>query len=194
LKKSILSLFLLGLFVYGVKVATFFPSLEMFRETHWNLSLFPVFGLKKAEALLWLFPVGLGFLGWVRWIRRSLLKGLDGPLVRLLAFAITLSLFSFYCFALGVNQVLTQLLVAAFFAAGFISGFYELKEIRKSFQLGWESVGVVVLIWGFDYLRRLFGTLFWTTFVFLKKFQDFIKYLFIGQIIPAICPSLWKRS
>jgi hypothetical protein len=152
LKKSILSLFLLGLFVCGVKVPAFFPSLEMFRETHWNLSLFPVFGPKKAEALLWLFPVGLGLLGWVRWIRQSLLKPNDGPLSRLLALAIALSLFSFYCFALGVNQLLTQLLVGVFFTVGFIPGFYELKEIRKSFQWSWGPIGLVVLIWAFDYL------------------------------------------
>ena len=135
-----------------MKASAFFPSLEMFRETHWNLSLFPVLGLKKAEALWWLFPVGLGFLGWVRWIRLSLLKATDGPLTRLLALTITLSLFSFYCFALGVNQILTQLLVGLFFAVGFIPGFYELKEIRKSFQWSWEPIGLVVFIWAFDYL------------------------------------------
>jgi hypothetical protein len=152
LKKSVLSLFLLGLFLYGVKVSAFLPSLQMLKDTQWDISLFPIFGVEKAEALLWLIPVGLGLLGWARLVRQHLLRPLDGRLVRLLALAITLSFFSFHCFALGVNQLLTQSLVGLFFVVGFIPGFYEFKEVRKSFKLGWKLLGLMLLVWAFEYL------------------------------------------
>gem|GEM_PF-1211505 len=158
MKKSIGSLFLLCLFVYAMKSSAFFPSLQMLKDTQWDLSLFPVLGLKKAEALLWLIPIGLGFFGWVRWIRCSLLSSLDGLVVDLAAWAVALCFFSFYCFALGVNDLLTQFVVGLFFVIGFIPGVLELNDVWKSYKAKtsgagfWFPFGLVALVWGFEYL------------------------------------------
>jgi len=141
-----------------MKVSAFFPSLQTLKDTQWDFSLFPAIGLKKVEALLWLVPIGLGFLGWARRVRVSLLGVLDGPGVGLAAWGVTLCLFSFYCFALGVNELLVSSLVALFFVAGLVPGFLEIKENWKLFRfktlgLGvWAPFALVVLVWAFEYL------------------------------------------
>jgi len=141
-----------------MKTAAFFPSLQMLKDTQWNISLFPVLGLKKAAALFWIIPVGLGFFGWVRWIRNSLLTDLKGPMVGLTAWAIALCFFSFYCFALGVNELLCKSLVGLFFVAGIIPGIFEFNDVWKSVRSKtsgvsfWFPFGLVVLVWGFEYL------------------------------------------
>jgi hypothetical protein len=141
-----------------MKVSAFFPSLQMFKDTQWDFLLFPVLGFKKAEALLWLIPVGLGLFGWVRWTRKSLLSSLDGPLTGLAAWAVAICFFSFYCFVLGVNELLTQTLVGLFFVVGFIPGVFEFNAVWKSYKTKagsvgfWFPFGLVALVWGFEYL------------------------------------------
>ena len=158
MKKSIGSLLLLGLFLYGIRASVFFPSLQMLKDTQWDILLFPTLGFQKAEAVLWVTAIGLGFLGWTRRITRSLLSALDGPGVGLVAWAMALCFFSFYCFALGVNELLSKSRVCLFFAAGVVPGFIDIKENWKSFQwkIGgmslWVPFGLVALVWGFEYL------------------------------------------
>ena len=130
----------------------------MLKDTQWNISLFPVLGLKKAAALFWIIPVGLGFFGWVRWIRNSLLTDLKGPIVGLAAWAIALCFFSLYSFALGVNELLYKSLVGLFFVVGIIPGIFEFNDIWKSIRSKnsgmsfWFPFGLVALVWGFEYL------------------------------------------
>lgn len=158
MKKSVLSLLILGCFVAGIGFAGFEPSLRLLRDTQWSLSFFTVLGLQKLQAALCLVPIGLGFLGWGRWIRRSLGVVKDDPLVRLSSWAIAVMFFSFYCFGLGVNELLHPFWVSMFFAAGLWPGWQEWRE------KGWQgpswllSVGgagltvLLVIVWGAEYL------------------------------------------
>jgi hypothetical protein len=158
LKKCIGSLLLLGLFLYGMKASAFFPSLQMLKDTQLDFSIFPVLAVQKVGALLCLFPIGLGFFGWVQWIRNSLLTGLKGPMVALTAWAIALCFFSFYCFALGVNELLNKSFVGLFFVVGIIPGIFEFNAVWKLVRLKnrevsfWFPFGLVALIWCFEYL------------------------------------------
>jgi len=158
LKKCIGSLLLLGLFLYSMKASAFFPSLQMIKDTQWDFSIFPVLGLKKVEAFIWLVPIGLGFCGWIRGIRNSLLAGRKGPMVRLTAWAIALCFFSFYCFALGVNELLYKSVVGLFFVAGIIPGIFEFNDIWKSVRSKtgglnfWFPFGLIILVWSSEYL------------------------------------------
>ncbi len=169
LKKSILSLFLLGLFVYGMKASVFFPSFQLLKDSQWDLSLFPLLELKKVNVLLWfpaickIQPIGsilllpfyaFGFLGWMVWIRRTFMNGLEGPSVNLVALALAITMFSFYCFALGVNQILTFHPLFIFFLIGSVVGLLEYEEnhefLKIEFVLG--PLSLPLIFWLFEYL------------------------------------------
>jgi hypothetical protein len=152
-----------------MKFSAFFPSLQMLKDTQWDLSLFPLLELKKVNVIFW-FPtivsikkIGsilllpfyfLGFLGWMVCIRRIFLRSLKGPIVNVAALAMAVSFFSLYCFALGVNQILTFHPLFIFFLFGVVVALSEYTDnhgfLKIDFAVG--LLWLVVILWIFEFL------------------------------------------
>ncbi len=152
--KSLLSLALLCLFLWGVGQQPFFPSFRLIRDTEWNLALFfPIWG-QRLLSLVWVFPLGLGFLGWSRLLRVKFFSSIEKGAGTFLGLSLTLALFSLYVFSLGINDLLYWYLTSLFFIPFLGEGWTGWKEM--SFGItgikGWGRLGLApALLWAFEY-------------------------------------------
>jgi len=154
---SLASLVFLVLVLWGIGLKPFWLSFEPLLDTQWDLSyLSPTWG-QRFMSLLWLIPVGLGFLGWSRLLKGVFFPTLKNSSARFLGLSLTLSLFSLYVLFLGVNGLIYWPLTALFFVPAFVEGWKEwrLLAFREwvANRKNWIWLGVApVLIWSFEYL------------------------------------------
>ncbi len=158
LKKTIVSLLILALFIYGLGTSAFFPTLKILRDMNWDFSIWPRLGFKKMVCLLWLIPIGLGFFGWARILKSTLLRGMGDSETQLLTVALNVCFFSFTVFGLAINRILYEPLVLVFFVPLMGFGWKSLSGFKVSFKwpgfglLLWFIAGVSLLVWGFEYM------------------------------------------
>src|SRR5271154_5983676 len=94
--RSSASLALLALFIWGIGLSTFFPSLKLLQDTQWDFSLFFPIWSQRFLSFLWFVPIGLGFLGWTRVIETIFLKKILPEAGPILGMSVSLCLFSLY--------------------------------------------------------------------------------------------------
>jgi hypothetical protein len=158
LLKSLISFLLLALFAWGVGKPALFPSLRLFHDTPWDASLFfPLWGA-KALVLLWMIPIGFGFLGWTRVFKEYFPKTLNPEAGRLMGASLSLCAFAFYVFGLGINEILNGPLVLLFFISTAALGLREWKEIAGDFpewrwKPTWPGIlfAIPLALWGFEF-------------------------------------------
>ncbi|HTC19732.1 MAG TPA: hypothetical protein VK859_02725, partial [bacterium] len=157
MKKTLASLLILALFIWGVGGSAFFPSLRLLHDTQWDGSLFLPTITQKVISFLWVLPVGLGLMGWTRWF-----KGLFFPKVKtneanLLGFSLAVAFFSLYVFGLAINEILYWPLTALFFIPPLWEGWKGRKDFvfsNSKLKNGWSVFWLAppLVLWAFEYL------------------------------------------
>lgn len=152
--KSLVSLALLALFIWGIGKSSFLPSLRLLQDTKWDFSLFfPVWG-QRLLVFFWFIPVGLGFVGWTKIIESVFLKKVDPQAVPILGMSVSLCLFSLYAFALGINGILYWPLTVLFFLVALVHGWKALKwKFKPAKKNGFYwLLAIPTLLWLLEYL------------------------------------------
>jgi hypothetical protein len=157
LKKTLASLLILALFIWGVGESAFFPSLRLLQDTQWDRSLFFSTITRKVISFLWIIPVGFGFLGWARWFRAAFFLKVEKDEAHLLGFSLALAFFSLYVFGLAINEILYWPLTALFFIPALLEGWKGRKDFSLSIPVSMLGAWNLLLIpawtlWIFEYL------------------------------------------
>ncbi|HEY5039963.1 MAG TPA: hypothetical protein VIJ93_12915, partial [bacterium] len=156
--KAFASLLILAFFIWGVGKSPFFPSLRLLQDTQWDFSLFLPSLIKKILALLWLFPVSLGFWGWASSLKTLFFKKIEPGTAHLLGMAVSLGFFSLYVFGLAINEILYWYLTLIFFLPMVLMGWREYiahpfsYKRHKSSPWALAAFGIPLLLWTFKYL------------------------------------------
>ena len=158
MKKTLLSLLILAVFIAGMGRATWLPSLRLLQDTQWDGSLFIPTWSGRCFYFLWIIPAGIGFLGWSVKLRAVFLRGIDQSAAPLLGWALAVSLFSLYVFGLAINEILFWPLVFLFFAPSLPAGWECFKTRigpwRARAGKNWRSwaLAIPALLWALEYL------------------------------------------
>ena len=161
LKKTLAASLILALFIYGVGFYgsdphALLPSLRLLRDTQWNFSLFGAQGAEKLLALFILILVGVGFIGWMVFLKAVLFPRIEDGIAELLGLALGLTFFSLYVFGLSINEILYGPLVFLFFIPTLRKGWLECRKIsfpwKKLRKDKWRFFLVLpLLLWMAEY-------------------------------------------
>ena len=152
-----LSVLILALFIYGTGWNSFFPSLRLLQDTQWDLSGWAPIWSVRFLSFLWLVPMGLGFLGWAKGLRKLFFNEIEPEAALLMGWALALSFFSLFVLGLAVNDIFYWPLTLLFFFPMIASGLREVLEGIPKFKnrvmgLGMLiALGFPILLWFFEY-------------------------------------------
>ncbi len=157
LKKTLASLLILAIFIYGIGKSPFFPSLKLLQDTQWNGNFFFPTIIQRGVSFLWLVPIGFGFMGWARWFKAGFFPKTEKSVALLLGFSLALGFFSLYIFGLSVNEILYWPLTALFFIPPIMEGWKGRKDFAFFFSGSKPGIWGLWLIfplgiWAFEYL------------------------------------------
>lgn len=151
------SFLILLLFLWGMGKNAFLPSLRILADTQWDISLFPGLMGKKLLIFLWIIPISLGFLGWIRIFETTMLRKIDPRVTFWLGLVLTVGIFSLYIFSLGINGILVWPLVFIFFTPLVVLNPNEVLRRTANARIKTKGIALYLLsvaglLWLFEYL------------------------------------------
>jgi hypothetical protein len=157
LKKTLFSLLILALYIWGVGESAFFPSLRLLRDTQWDGSLFVPTIIQRVISFLWVLPVGLGLMGWARWFKTLFFRKVKMSEANLMGFSLALAFFSLYVFGLAINEILYWPVTALFFVPALWEGWKGRRDFVSPYiglKIGFWGLLLIpaLALWAFEYL------------------------------------------